>query len=275
MNPSETRVARARLYALLSSLVARGPTPSALAVARELPALAELTSSDPETLASGHHAALSLASASACLSPDGLAGGPEPDDLGAVLATLAALDARGDASDDVAALLDRTLSWLPIFALCVRTVREPAWSAVVDLSLELCAGHRASIDRPRVPVEPSASPIDLDAPETSLRSIAASLCRPAVSAWMPSGPEISRLAEAVDLPGGFGDRSDRLTGLFYAATDAGRLPALCDTLHAVLLAWATDLRAFEDDLRIPLSSWSQRADATAGTIVRVGRSASA
>ncbi len=273
MNPTEIRVARARLYGQPSSLVLRGPTESALAVAREVPALADLASGDPESLAAGHHAALSLASASAVLSPDGLAGGSVPDELGAILATLADLDARSADPAEVAALLDHTLSWLPIFALCVRTAGERAWSAVVELSLELCAAQRAEIDRPRAPIPPSAPPIDLDAPETSLRSIAVSLCRPAVSAWMPSGPAISRLAATVDLPGGFGDRADRLIGLLYAAADAGQLAALCGALRAVLLGWASDLRAFEADLGIPLAPWRERAEATAAIVLRVGSSA--
>jgi hypothetical protein len=275
VNPSEIQVARSRLYGLLATLVTHGPTKSALAVARDLPALEALGANDPETLAAGHHAALSLGSASAFLSPDGLAGGPAPDDLGSIFAALSELDAHGVDLPSVVALLDRTLSWLPQFVLCVRSSGEPAWTAVVELSLELCAAHRSTIDLPRIPVGPTAPPIDLEDAATSLRSIGAALCRPAVSAWMPSGAAIGALAEVVDLPGGFGDRADRLIGLLYAAADAGRLPALCDGLRAVLSTWASDLRELEVELGIPLRAWHERAESTAAIVGRIGSSAPA
>jgi len=273
VNPRETRIARARLYALLSSLATRGPTPEALAIARELPALAPLAVEGPENLAAGHHAALSLASAAAYLSLDGLAGGPEPDQLGAILAALAEVDTESTDPAATAALLDRTLSWLPLLVLSVRDVGEPAWTAVVELALELCAAHRAEISIPRDPLGPAAAPIDLDAAETSLRSVARALCRPSASGWMPSGPAISRLATAVDLPGGMGDRAERLTGLLYAAADAGSLPHVCAALRSTLLTWVADLRTMERDLGIPLAAWARRAQETADAIDRVGQAA--
>jgi hypothetical protein len=274
VNPSETREARVRLYALLASLVTNGPSPSALRVARELPALAALGDGDPDDLAAGHHAALSLASASAFLSPDGLAGGPPPDQLGEVLLELARREAGSADPSGTAALLDRTLSWLPLLVLAVRTVREPAWSSVVELALELCASHRAELPSARVAVEPAAPAVDLDAAETSLRTLGASLCRPACSGWMPTSAALSRLAAAAELPGGFGDRAERLTGLLYAAADAGRLPVLCDALASLLVGWASDLRAFDRTLEIPLRSWADRAEGTASAVTRVGKAAS-
>ena len=216
-SPADLAAARHRLYALLGQLLCRGPLPEPLAVARQLPALAEHLDRGEDSLWEGHQSAImgALPWASAWLALDGQLGGEiadqarqtllscgfdpgardEPDHVGILLAGLSHLcAAEAELLQDNApeaqiarlsplyeGLFDLLLRFLPPLSIAVAEAGDRAWAAVAAFSLALCESHRAEIPRPAAAWSlPGGLPDPRD-PELGLARIVKTLITPALS----------------------------------------------------------------------------------------------
>lgn len=226
-----------------------GPSPEAVALARQLPALAPAfpADADPDALAASHHRVLGLETlpyAPVFLAPDGLLRDPARDHVGACLHAVAA-GAPG--------AHDTALRVLPPLVLAVRDAGDPGWSLVAELALELAVSE----DRRPLPFALAAALPDLREGRTGLRDIALALVRPAASGWFPTLRALGRIARAAEVAGGFGGRADRLHATLLAAVDAGRAGALLAAVDDELARWHAGLSGLAE-LDAPVEPWQGR-----------------
>lgn len=298
MDPIELATARSRMYALLGRLLVDGPRPEVLPLLAQLPALADLAASDPESLGADHHDVLGHQVPpfeGVFRGEDGALGGPastavrgryltlgfqalpdhtEPDHVGVELGALAFLcGAEADALRDgqraaavhiaglqQAFLTDHLMAWLPALVVAVRRQGVTWGTRLVELALELATSHAEAGPANTAP----AAPTLLDDARTGLKQVSRWLLVPShVGSWM-SPRDIDRIAGAVDLPRGFGSREKMLESLFFAAIDHDRLSQLTDVLLGELGRWRGDLATLHAD------DWVARTEHGQSVVRRIG-----
>jgi hypothetical protein len=109
--------------------------------------------------------------------------------------------------------------------------------------------------------------------KTGLRDIARFLVTPPFSGLYIGKREVSRLARALDLPRGFGDRQQMLVNLLRAAAQYDRLDALFTALTILLDKWQTAYRQLGTEfpgLAPTLSPWVARLAHTQALLAEMG-----
>lgn len=181
------------------------------------------------------------------------------------------------------------LTWLPPLLGAAASYRSGFWPAVITLTAELIADHRAAlagadIDPRRSDQTPevfeAGGPNDQDDvvelltdPKTGLREIAEYLLTPRRSGLFISRDDLRSLGRGSELPSGFGARRLMLTNLLRAAADYDSVPALLARLEHLVAkrAAAYDLVARELGLEMQVAPWSRRLSHTRQLLRRVGR----
>ena len=293
----DTIRARSRLYGLLGSLLLDGFT----ALANALP-----EGVDEDHLAARHHQAFGLGvppyegvlvgaeghmgGDRAGLAADTLAatGLAEPrtdvesDHLGLLLRAAGFLcaaeaDALTDGEDAAATelralqvrVLDQHLlpSW-PMLSIAVDGLDLPEWSAVVGLAAALLADHRRALPGEADLVLPAVPDGLLDDPRTGVKRIVGHLVVPGLTGMWLSRRDVDRLAAAVDVAHGFGDRFKMLESLVFAAVDHQRVDVLMDALLDVVERWQRGFDALGAD-GLPVGAWVERLDGTREIVRRM------
>lgn len=168
-------------------------------------------------------------------------------------------------------LLDEhALRWVPIWASAVRRVELALPTALVDRIEELLLEHRASI-----PGEPASfalpEPPDLLSDEsTGLRDIGEHLASAAHAGVLLTRDDVRRLGRRLEVPRGFGDRSQLLVNLLRSA-------ARFDAFGGLLAAMDAELEAQQQALHDPrydgirplVRPWVQRLVATRALLERL------
>jgi TorA maturation chaperone TorD len=273
-------LARSRSYALFGRLFLSGPSPEVLAYVRAIPELAGTlpeTINEDEVAADYQHlfGFNIFPHESIFLDPAGLLGGPvsesvlhsytrvgynagvssdNADHIGHELNCLAFLcgaeadaweDDRPDAAGRMALLqvefLDRhLLGWLPALVLAIRQQRQPFYSALADLLLDLVISHRSDPNQGPAGAFLLLEPPDLLADEQAgLRDIVAYLLTPAYSGIYLARDDIGRLARQQTLPRGFGGRRQMLQNLLRSAANYDMLELLLQDLSELIKGWET------------------------------------
>jgi len=304
-NEAETR-ARAQAYGLLSRLVMVGLDEDGLALVRQLvPLAAALPDVDPDELAAAHHALFSMQAfpyESVYLDPAGHPGGPvseavadlyrrvgfgpkldevTADHLGIELGAMSFLcsaeaDARRDGRADAMArcedasreLIGRHLgTWLAPYSAAAAAEPRSFWTTVVELAVELVAGHADTLGLERVAAE-VASPARqlLDDPDTGIKEISAFLCSPVEAGALFTRGDLERIGRALSVPTGFGSRAQRMQVLLESAAQYDTLPELCGALVDELETRRAHMTALPSVLG---GSWSVRVEATQATLRRL------
>jgi TorA maturation chaperone TorD len=216
--------------------------------------------------------------------------GESPDHIGLELAFLAFLcAAEADAWEDERLLSARRLRriqyrfldehllrWLPGFLQAVRRQGFPFFSELTELAFELACEHYYDIGTEMVvrgePFRLHPLPDLLADHKTGFKEISSYLLTPAYSGLYLSRDEITRLAQAVALPRGFGDRGQMLHNLFLAAVDYGCLPDVLDRLSALNAEWVDYYRNISEQGEIPsqiAEVWLERLERTAQIIATI------
>lgn len=180
-------------------------------------------------------------------------GGENADHIGYELAFLAFLSgAEADAWQDglpavagrMAGLQRRFLDqhllcWLPPLVLAVEGQGQPFYGALARLTLALVQSHRRALggDRPDTFDLPPAPALMADE-ATGLADIAAYLLTPASGGLYLSRDDLGRLALAMGLPRGFGERRQMLHNLLRAAAEYEGLEPLLGRLQSLANEWA-------------------------------------
>lgn len=106
----------------------------------------------------------------------------------------------------------------------------------------------------------------------SLREIAQTLTTPALAGMVLTKGRLGELSRELDLPIGFGDRVQMLMGLFRAAGDLERVPALIRALRGEAerwgrryLGWAEEYPASE----AIWNDWRERLSRTRGLLAEM------
>lgn len=294
MDPSSRAQARSLGYALLAELLERGVTDATRDAATVSDAMAAaIEAGDADGLAADHERAFGWAApplAGFYLDPERLVGGPRTDALLALFdaagyapdlrsrdaehlsVTLRALaflsgaeaDAREDGHEgavervEVLArrLLDEhVLRWLPIFALAVRRTALAFPVALVDELEALIGSHREALPgaTPAFAL-PDAPPL-LEDDETGLREIGAYLSAPAHAGFVLTREDVARLGRGLNVPRGFGDRTQLIVNLLRSAARFDALDALLEALEGEAA-----------DQRDRLTSWGPATTAWRGRI---------
>ncbi len=183
-----------------------------------------------------------------------------PDHIGHELAALAFLShSEAQALDYVPNLVaslrtqqrtlleEHLLRWLPALVVTVRREANPFYTAVADLTLALVADHYAALldgTPPRaigfaLPTQPDV----LAGDGSGLKEIAAVLVAPPLSGVFLGRDQISRVARALALPRGFGDRVQLLTNLLRTAVQYDLFAAVVQALFETVGAWQQAYRA--------------------------------
>ncbi|MBW7884728.1 MAG: molecular chaperone TorD family protein, partial [Caldilineaceae bacterium] len=213
-----------------------------------------------------------------------------PDHLGHELSLLAHLcgaeaDAWGDGKTGVAtraqglqaAFLDEHLLWwLPVVAETVTRQEEPFYAAVAGLIKALVVDHRLSLYQdhfellsqakalhatPQLPEPPDI----LADPKTGLKEIAGFLLTPVYGGIYLSRDDIGRMAGAVHLPRGFGERRQMLANLLRAGAEYDQMAKIVAALGALVDTFAvayTDYGLHGARFGTIAQHWLQRLDYT-------------
>ena len=80
-------------------------------------------------------------------------------------------------------------------------------------------------------------PAVLDSDRAGLKEIAAVLVTPPFSGLLLGRDQIARIARALELPRGFGDRGQMLTNLLRTAAQYDRFPAVVAAVETVAAGW--------------------------------------
>lgn len=286
---------RARGWALLSALAARGPAPDLLPVLRAVPTLAAALPEplDIDHTAAQHYEVFGLtvpAAQSLFLEVDSPSAGTETqrvyrsyaatgyepppgceaDSLAAELALLARLssgeagawsEANSGAARRLRAmqrvfLTDHLLRWLP--PLCEALERQAAfYAAVAGLLAEFAAEHAGDLDAgaPDGWQLPAAANLVAD-PATRLDDLVTHLLLPARCGFLLDRAWMRAAGRAAELPVPFGDRRLMLTSLLRAAGEFEKLAAVLDALEARAALAIDSYAAAADDLPAAAPWWA-------------------
>jgi hypothetical protein len=286
VTPAEASHARSRLLALLATLTLDGLTPDTHDVVRQIPTLHPyLPSGGPNDWAAEHYRFFGreiLPWASAFLSPEvhlggsiahtvaqcyertgfHAPGGHEPDHIGIQLMHMAWLCERERTEDAEAFAADHVRSWLLPLS-CAGHDAGGFFSEVLELALHLTSSFN---DRSSAPMA-SDIPDVLDDERTGLKQISRWLATPAWAGLLWTHRTLDEISRVCAVAHGFGTRRDVLESTLFAASDAGRLPALTHAMQSVLS------RA-EGRMTGPDSApWIDRIHGTARLLERLGHAA--
>ncbi len=167
-----------------------------------------------------------------------------PDHIGFELAFLAFLsgaeaDAWEDGLEETAVriqtiqrtfLQQHLLRWLFPLIHAIQQQNNPFYSALADLTASLVADHAEALDSTGTSPSPIPPPHILENEKTGLKDIAAYLMTPAYCGVFFTRDDISGLAKQLQLPRGFGDRTQMMSNLMKTAVQYALLPTLLQNL---------------------------------------------
>lgn len=295
MDPSSRAQARSLGYALLAELLERGVSDETREAAQASDALAAaIGGADDDALAADHERAFGWAApplAGFYLDPERLVGGARTDALHALLdaagytpdlrhrdvehlsTALRALaflsgaesDAREDGHEGAVEkveglsrrLLDEhVLRWLPIFVLAVRRTGLPFPAAIASELDALVRSHRDALAGPAPRFDLPEAPALLEDDETGLREIGTYLSAPAHAGFVLTREDVARLGRGLNVPRGFGDRTQLIVNLLRSAARFDALDALLEALEEEAGAQAEGLAGYGD----VTAPWRARID---------------
>lgn len=179
---------------------------------------------------------------------------------------------------ETAFLNDHLLRWLPTFVTAVRRQGPSFYAHLATLTLELAlARWQPTATTPPSPPVPASSfaPRErvarlLTDPNTGLAEIAAFLLTPVYSGLYLSRDDIGRLARAVDVPTGFGERRQMLRTLLHGAAVFDRWQALLTALSAVVDEFAAGYEQLGPTAAALAQPWQERLAATRALVREMG-----
>ncbi|MCX7853736.1 MAG: molecular chaperone TorD family protein [Caldilineales bacterium] len=176
-------------------------------------------------------------------------------------------------------LTDHLLRWLPTFVMAVRRQGPSFYAHLATLTLELAlARWQPAATTPPSPPVPASSltPRErvarlLADPNIGLAEIAGFLLTPVYSGLYLSRDDIGRLARAVDVPTGFGERRQMLRTLLQGAAVFDCWQALLAALSAVVDEFAAGYERFEGTpAAVLMAPWQERLAATRALVGGMG-----
>ena len=289
--------ARHYSYSLFSQLFLEGITAVTLPIVQSIPELAGTlpVAFEPDQAAAEHQAIFGFnvfPFESFFLDKTGLIGGSvteavartyreagfqeessatSPDHIGHELAFVAHL-LSGDESVYAHVLLSafmqqHLLCWLPSFVLAVYKQGNAFYAALSGLMIALITDHVAELGLiENAQFQLPAVPTLLQNDKTNLKDISEFLTTPAYCGIYLGREDVARLARQLELPRGFGSRSQMLTNLMKTAVQYEQLPAMITTLQKLLAGWRQKYRELSGE-NPPVSYyaklWEERAGETA------------
>ncbi len=258
---------------------------------------------DPDALAADHYALLGLdvfPYASAYLEADGRPGGTTTDFVSRLAISLGETVGSSESPDHISSecdvlsrlcmikagvapgvvdlqrvvrlehdLLDHVFQWLPVFKHALAESGGSLHRDMAEWMLDIAVDHKRSLasaaDKDagfRLPELPDL----LSTEKTGLRDLAEYLCRPALAGMVVTRTRVEKIARALGLPRGFGDRSLMLGNLFGAAGNYGVVTELITEIKAVALGWKGYFESVEsaeqDVLAETALAWNERVEVT-------------
>jgi len=302
MNEVDAARARGLGYGLLADVLAHGVTDSTRAAIAASAPLAELLAAHgDDEIGAQLERALGWAAPpfeGAWLDPDGTIGGEATERLWALfgecgfapdrrsvdvehlatalraLAFLAGAEADARADDHGGAvervrelsrrLLDEhVLRWVPVWAHAVQRADAPFGASLARQVEDLLLLHRSLL--PGRPADFELAPFEpiLDDPDTGLREIGEWLARPARAGLALTRVDVERLGRGLEVPRGFGERSQLIINLLRSAARFEVFPQTVAALRAELTGQAAALAADRyDAIRGVVEPWRRRLGET-------------
>ncbi len=280
--------AHSRLLALIAHLVLDGLSTENSVLVYQIPSLGSHVprDEDADDWAAEHHRFFGhelLPWESVFRSPDVHLGGPvaaavtnvyeragfrpprghEPDHLGVELMFLAWLWDRQDSTGAANFAADHLRPWL-IPASCAGRDAGGFYAEVLDLALELIQAFAAP-----PAAEDLAVPAVLDDPSSGLKQVALWLATPAWAGIFWTRSALEEVSRATGVAQGFGRRAQVLENTLFAASDAGKLPQLTQSMQTVIDRWRGEISGPSADALVT------RLDGTSALLDRLSSSAQA
>lgn len=176
--------------------------------------------------------------------------------------------ARQMQQHQAAFLAGHLLRWLPAVSEAIRSQKQPFFSAVAELALDLIEDHAVELASDSLLTAPEdrwlPSPPDLLSDEkTGLREVAHYLTTPALSAIYLSRDTIGVLAQSLELPRGFGSRQQLLENLLHAAVQYDAIERLLLALDEIAAHWERSYETtFVPSLHDFTQPWQEQLAAT-------------
>lgn len=128
-----------------------------------------------------------------------------------------------------------SLVWLPALVLTVRQQGSEFYAALADLTWALVVDHAEEIGGINNPtIQLSEPPMLLQNEKTSLKDISQYLTTPVYCGIYLGREEVAQLARQLELPRGFGSRSQMLSNLMKTAVQYEQLPAVISKIQELL-----------------------------------------
>lgn len=158
-------------------------------------------------------------------------------------------------------------TWLAPYAAAVAAEPKTFWSTVVELAIELVAGHVAALGlEPAEGDERSRAAELLDDPSTGIRQISEFLCSPVEAGALFTRGDLERVGRALSVPTGFGTRAQRMQVLLESAAQYDTLPKLCGALVDELETRRAHMSGLSPVLG---GTWARRVESTQAMLRRL------
>ncbi len=159
------------------------------------------------------------------------------------------------------------LVWLPAFILTVRQQGSEFYTALADLTWALVADHVEEMggfasQSMQLPKPPTL----LQNEKTSLKDISQYLTTPVYCGIYLGREEVAKLARQLELPRGFGSRSQMLSNLMKTAVQYEQLPVVIKKVQDLLTNGRQsylDLANGYPQMAVYATKWEERAGETA------------
>ncbi|OGG95404.1 MAG: hypothetical protein A2527_07755 [Candidatus Lambdaproteobacteria bacterium RIFOXYD2_FULL_50_16] len=198
----------------------------------------------------------------------------EPDQLGQELSLLVhLLEQKPQMASDF--LRSRLMSWYFCFLAAVVRMEHPFFNPLFQQVTQTLTelGYALPGEATAIP-EPSLGGAELlSLEDTGLSDITRFLATPRYSGVFLSRKTIKDLADLVEIPVGFGTRSQLLPQLFYSAIDYGHLPELLTQLLEYFRAILEDYHTWEKTWPGGLDYWKERCHQSIDLLERMRQEA--
>lgn len=190
-----------------------------------------------------------------------------PDHISTELIYLATLLKEGRKAEAGQFLSSQILTWLPIFCIALKQTENFFFSQLATYVLELAQKLFKELNAELFPPElPKLEQEILDNPETGLKDIAKYLLTPGLCGFYLTQFRLKKLASQLEVPFGFGTRSQILPSLIFSSIDYSKAKALLGGLQEIAKEWSNELEA----LKLPSTqTWITQVEVTSGLLERM------
>ncbi|MDX2470511.1 MAG: molecular chaperone TorD family protein [SAR324 cluster bacterium] len=190
-----------------------------------------------------------------------------PDHIATEISYLIVLLKEGRKAEAGQFLSSQVLTWLPIFAIALKQTENFFFSHLANHLLDVSQKLYKELNPGLFPPElPKLEQEILENPETGLKDIAKYLLTPGLCGFYLTQFRLKKLANQLEVPFGFGTRSQILPSLIFSSIDYSKAIPLLSGLQEVTKEWSDELKA----IKLPsCQTWLDQVEITRGLLAKM------